>query len=97
MRHGKFATIMQLQEEHKDQKLIEKEHQAMPSKYTGKALILIQRVLYLHHFLLSSIPHNLGVASKVTTLETDSMFFFADSLLHIQVVLRVTGKMPLWT
>ena len=96
MRHGKFATIMQLQEEHKDQKLIEKEHQAMPSKYTGKALILIHRVLYLHHFLLSSIPHNLGVASKVTTLATDSMFFIEDGLLNLQAVLRVTGKMLLW-
>ena len=31
-------------------------------------------------------------ASKLTTLAMDSMFFFADRLLHIQVVFRVTIK-----
>ena len=83
MRHGKFATMMQQQEEDKYQKSVEKEHRAMPSMPKGKALLFIKRVLYLYYFLLSSIPHNLGVASKVPTLETDRMFFFADRLLHI--------------
>ena len=64
----------------------------MSSTPTGKALLLIRHVLSLHHFLQSSIPHNLGVASKVTTLATDSMFFFADRLLHLQAVFRVAPK-----
>ena len=59
---------------------------------TKKALLLVQRVLYLHHFLQSSIPQNLGVSSKVTTLEMDSMFFFTGSLLRLQAVLRVSVK-----
>ena len=46
----------------------------MSSTPTGKDLLVIYRVLSLHHFLQSSIPHNLGVASKVTTFATDSMF-----------------------
>ena len=64
----------------------------MSSTPTGKALVLVQSVLYLHHFLQSSIPQNLGVPSKVTTLEMDNMFFFADLLLHLQAVFRVAGK-----
>ena len=46
----------------------------MSSTPEGKDLLLIQCVLSLHHFLQSSIPQNLGVASEVKTLETDSMF-----------------------
>ena len=38
---------------------------------------------FLALFLQSSIPQNLGVASKVTTLEMDSTFFFADCLLRL--------------
>ena len=96
MRDGEFATMMQQQEEDKGQKLMEKEQQAMTSMPTGKASLLIKCVLSLHHFLQFSIPQNLGVASKVTTLATDSIFFFADRLLHLQAVFRVAEKMPLW-
>ena len=65
MRDGEFATVMQQKEEDKAQKPMEKEQWAMSSMPTGKALLLIQRVLSLHHFLQSSIPQNLSVASKV--------------------------------
>ena len=64
----------------------------MTSTPTGKALLLVQSVLSLHHFLKSYIPQNLGVSSKVTTLVMDSMFFFANRLLHLQVVFRVAGE-----
>ena len=47
----------------------------MASNIKGKALLLIQLILYLHHLIQSSIPQNLGVASKVTTLVTESMFY----------------------
>ena len=62
---------------------MEKEQWAMTSTPKGKALFLVQCVLSFHHFLQSSIPHNLGVASKVTTLAMDSMFFFADCVYSI--------------
>ena len=78
MRDGDFATMMQQQEEDKAQKSTEKEKRAMTSMPTRKALLPVQRVLSLHHFLQSSIPQNLGVASKVTTLEMDSIFSFTD-------------------
>ena len=96
MRDGEFATMIQHREEDEAHKLMEKEQRATPSTPEGKALLLIQSVLYLHHFIQSYIPQNLGIASKVTTLATDSMFFIEDSLLHLQAVLRVTGKMLLW-
>ena len=96
MRDGKIATMMQQQEEDEAQKLMEKEQRAMSSMPTGKALLFIQRVLFLHHFLQSSIPKNFGVASKVTTLAMDSIFFSTDRLLHLQAVFRVAGKMLLW-
>ena len=76
---------------------MEKEQQAMASTPTGKALLLVQRVLSLHHFLQGSLTQSLGIASKVTTLEMDNMFFFADCLLQLQAVFRVAGKMTLWT
>ena len=66
--------MMQQQEEDKEEKSMEKEQRAMSSTPTGKALLLIQRALSLHHFLQSSIPQNLGIASKVTTLATDNTF-----------------------
>ena len=69
-----------------------KEHQDMTSMSTGKYLLIVQHVLFLHHFLHYSIPQNLGVASKVTTLEMDSTFSFADFLLHLQAVFRVARK-----
>ena len=97
MRDGKVTTMMQQQEEDELQKSTEKEHRAMTSTPTGKALLLIHRVLSLLHFILSSIPKNLGIASKVTTLATESMYFYADCLLRLQAVFRVVGKMPLWT
>ena len=64
----------------------------MTSTPIGKALLLVQCVLYLHRFIQSSTTQNLGIASKVTTLAIGSMFFFADRLLHIQAVSRVPGK-----
>ena len=97
MRDGEFATMMQHQEEEKAHKLMDKEQRVMSSTPKGKALLLIKRVLSLHHFIQSSIPQNLGIASKVTTLAIDSMFFFADRLLHLQAVFIVAGKMSLWT
>ena len=75
MRDGEFATMMQQQEEDEVHTFMEKEQRAMTSTPTGKALLLIQCVLSLHNFLQSSIPHNLGVTSKLTTLATDSVFF----------------------
>ena len=64
MRNGDFATMIKQQEEEEAQKYMKKEQRAMTSTPTGEALILIQRVLYLHHFLQSSIPQNLGVPQK---------------------------------
>ena len=59
---------------------------------TGKALVIVKSFLSLYHFIQYSIPQNLGVPSKVTTLAMDSMFFFVDRLLHLQAVFRVCGK-----
>ena len=64
----------------------------MTSTPTKEDLLLVQCVLSLRHFLQYSIPQNLGVTSKVTTLAMDSMFFFADRLLHLEAVFRVAGK-----
>ena len=64
----------------------------MISTQTGKALLIVQRVLYLHHFIHSSVPQNLGVASNVTTLAMESVVFFAESLIRLQAVFRVSGK-----
>ena len=97
MRDGKLSTMMQHQEEDKAQKLTDKEQQAMASTTTGKALIIVQRLLYLNHFLQYYIPQNLGVTPKVRTLAMESMFFFADRLLHLQAVFRVAVTIPLWT
>ena len=96
MRYGNLATIMQQKEKDEAQELMEKEHWSMTSTPSEEALLLIWSVLSLHSFLQSYIPQNLGVSSKVTTLAMDSMFFFADRLLRLQVVFRVV-KMPLWT
>ena len=96
MRDGELDTMIQHQEEYEAYKSMDKEQQAMTSTPTGKALLLFQRILSLHYFFQSSITQNLGVASKVKTLAMDSMFFFADRLLHLQEVFRVAGKMPLW-
>ena len=60
----------------------------MTSTTTRKALLLVWCVLSLHHFLQYSISHNLAVASKVTTLAMESMFFLADCLLLLQAVFR---------
>ena len=95
-RNGAFYTMMQQKEEEEVQKYMEKEQQAMTSTPAGKYLLLVQSVLSLRHFIKSSIPQNLCDASKVTNLEMDSMLFFANSLLHLQAVFRVAGKMPLW-
>ena len=92
MRDGKFSSMIQQQEEDKAQNSMKKEQWVMTSTTTGEALILVHRVLSLHHFFLYFKPHHLGVASKVTTLEMDSIFFFADCLLHLQAVFRVVGK-----
>ena len=92
MTDGKFGTMIQYQDEDKYQKSMEKEQWAMISTPTGKGLLLVQRVLFLHPFLQSSIPQNLGVPSKLTTLAMDSIFIFADFLLHLQEVFRVAEK-----
>ena len=84
--------MMQHQEEEEDLKSMENEQRAMTSTPAGKDLLLVQRVLSLRHFPPSSIPQNLGVASKVTTLTMNSMFFFTDFLLHLQAVFRVAEK-----
>ena len=97
IRDGELATIMQHQEEDEAHKLTDKQQRATTSTPTGKYLIFVQRVLSLYLFIQHSITQNLGVASKVTTLEMDSMFFFADRLLHLQAVFRVTRKRPPWT
>ena len=75
MRDGEFATTMQQQEEDEAHELMEKEQRAMAATSTGRALLLVQRVLFLHHFIQYSIPQNLGVASKATTLVMYTMFF----------------------
>ena len=92
MRDGEISTIMQQQEEDKAHRSMDKEQRAMTSTLTGKALLIVWRVLFLHHFLQSSIPQNLGVTSKVTTLAMDSMFFFADCLRHLQALFRFARK-----
>ena len=92
MRDGKLVTMIQQQEDWESQKSMEKEQRAMTSTPIGVYFLLVQRFLSLFHFLQSSIPQNLGVASKVTTLEMDSMFFFGDCLLRLQAVFRVAGK-----
>ena len=91
-RDGEFTTMMKQQEEDEAQKSTEKEQWAMTSTPTGKDLLLVQCVLSLNHLLQYYITQNLGVASKVTTLAIDSIFFFADNLLHLQAVFRVTKK-----
>ena len=96
IRDGELVTIMQHQEEDEAQKSTEKEQRAKTSTTTGRVLLLVKRVLYLHIFLLSSIPQNLAVASKVTTLAMESTFFFADRLIHLQAVFRVARNIPLW-
>ena len=97
IRDGELATIMQQKEEGEAHKLTEKEQQEMTSTQTGKDLLLVWRVLSLYHFRQYSIPQNLGVASKATTLSIESMFFFVGFLLHLQAVFRVAQKMLLWT
>ena len=57
---------------------MEQEQLAISSTPTGEDLLLVKRVISLHHFIKYFIPQNLGVPSKVTTLAMDSMFFFAD-------------------
>ena len=74
MRDDDFADMRQQQEKDEAHKSTEKEQRAMSSTPTGKDLLLVQRFLSLHHLLWSSTTQNLGVASKVTTLETYSMF-----------------------
>ena len=92
MKDGELATTMQQQEDDEAQKLMEKEQRALTSTPTGKDLLLVQRVISFYHFLQYSIPQNLGVASKLTTLAMYSMLFFPDCLLHLQAVFRVTEK-----
>ena len=75
IRDGEIPTMLQQKEEDVALKLMEKEQRAMTSTPTGKALVIVQHVISLHHFIQFSIPQNLGVASKITTLEMDSMFF----------------------
>ena len=92
MRDAELTTIIKQQGEDEAQKSMEKKQQAITSSPTGKALLLVQCVPNLHHFFQSSIPQNLGFTSKIITLAMDSMFFFADRLLHLQAVFRVSKK-----
>ena len=92
MRGGELATMMQQQEEDKVHKSMDKEQRAMKSTLTSRDLILVQCVLYLHHFLQSSVPQTLGFPSKVTTLAMDSICFSVDCLLHLQAAFIVSGK-----
>ena len=92
MRYGKFETMIQHKGEDEAQRSMEKEQRSMTSMPTGKALLLVQCFLSLYHFFQSSIPQNLGVASKLTTLAMESMFFFTDILIHLQAVFRVAEK-----
>ena len=50
MRDGELATIIKQQEEEESHKSMDKEQQAMTSTPGGKDLLLIWRVLSLHHF-----------------------------------------------
>ena len=95
MRDGKFATMMQQQEEEEAQKLMEKEQRAMPSTPTGKDLLLIQHVISLQNFILSSIPQNLVVASKATTLATDNIFSLRIAYSIYKRYLESPEKIPL--
>ena len=56
MSDGKFATMMQHQEEEEAKKSMEKEQRALTSMPPGKDLLIIKCVLSLHHFIQSSIP-----------------------------------------
>ena len=95
IRDGDFTTIIQQQEEDKALKLMEKEKRSITSTPAGKALVLVQRVFSLYHFLQYSIPQNLGVVSKVTKLAMESMFFFTYRLLHLQALFKVAEKFHL--
>ena len=64
----------------------------MTSILTGKSLLLVQRVLYLNHFLQSSISQYLVIDPKETTLAMKSMFFFMNRLLCLQEVFIVARK-----
>ena len=57
MRYDELSTIMQQQEEDEYHKSMDKEQRALTSTPAGKALLLVWRVLSLHNFLKSSIPH----------------------------------------
>ena len=92
MRDVKLATIMQHQEVEKAHTSMEKEQRSMTSTPTGKDLLLVWSILSLHSFIQPSIPNNLSIASKVTNLTMDSKSFFADCLLHLQAVFKVTRK-----
>ena len=68
MSDGELATTMKLQEEEEAHKSMEKEQRTMTLTPTGEALILVLFIPFLHNFLQSSIPQNLGFASNVTIL-----------------------------
>ena len=61
MRDGNFATMIQQQEEDEAQKSMGKEQRAMKSTPKEKYLLLIPRVLSLHHFF--SLPYSITWAS----------------------------------
>ena len=44
---------------------------------------------FIAPFIQFYMPHNLDIASKVTTLATKNTFFFADRLLRLQTIFRV--------
>ena len=84
--------MLQQQEEDKAQKSMDKKQRDMLSTSTRRDLLLVECVLSLHNLLQYSTPHNLDVASKVTTFAIYSMFFFSDCVLHLQAVFRVSRE-----
>ena len=64
MRDCEFFTMLQQHEEDEAQKSTEKEQRAMTSMPTGKALLLVQRVLSLYHLFSLSYPITWALPKK---------------------------------
>ena len=88
--------MIQHQEKDKVHKSMEKEQRAMTSTPTSRDFLLVQSVLFLRHFLQSSVPQKLGVASKVTTLKIYSIIFFAFFFTPSKSGIYSLREMPLW-
>ena len=64
MRYGELATMMQQQEEDEAQKSIDKEQWAMKPMPTRRDLLLVHRVLPLHHFFGLPYPRTWASPQK---------------------------------